>query len=120
MNFIQRFLVNTIRKSVDINDALTILFPNTTGNKINSEDDALRKSYWIYRAIAAVSQRFASVPYQILGPDQKRNEKAEQKIMFSNPDFTFTEIIEKLSAQESMWGYPVSYTHLTLPTKRIV
>lgn len=105
MNFIQRFLLKTISKTVSLNDIASLMFPGTTKNKINSNDDAITKSYWVYRAVASVSQRFASVPFQILGPDKKRNEKAEEKIMYSNPDFTFTEIIEKLAAQESIWGY---------------
>jgi HK97 family phage portal protein len=81
------------------------MFPNATDNKINSNDDALRKSYWIYRAITSVSQRAASVPWQIVDSKSQRNLDAEQKLINCNPDFTFTEILEKLTSQEMMWGY---------------
>jgi len=97
------------RKTVAMQDVFAYLFGGEGRNKLSDSEEAILQSHLIYRAVASIAQRLGSLPYHIMNSKGEINDSAEKTFLNINPDFTFTEILEKTVSFQSLTGYHVWY-----------
>ena len=97
------------RKTVAMKDVFAYLFGGEGRNKLPDSEEAILQSHLIYRAVASIAQRLGALPYHIMNSKGEINDNAEKAFSNINPDFTFTEILEKTVSFQSLTGYHVWY-----------
>jgi HK97 family phage portal protein len=103
------------KKSVDIEDALSVVMAEVfgTGNKkVNSIRGALQQSPWVSRAVRVLSQSSADVPWQVVDGANKPLPLAITQTEQAGGSLTWTELVERTIAQQSLYGYAVWYAEL--------
>lgn len=104
------------RKSFGVNDALSVvmteIFGANGGKKVNSVRGALEQSPWVSRAVRVLSQSSADVPWNIVDTSGKPLASEGLRLEQAGGSLTWTELLEKTAAQQSLFGYAVWYAEL--------
>ena len=104
------------KKAFDVNDALSVvmteIFGPNGGKKVNSVRGALEQSPWVSRAVRVLSQSSADVPWNVVDGSGKPMPLGMTQVEQAGGSLTWTELLERTTAQQALYGYAVWYAEM--------